>query len=122
MPDMDLTNREYWNGLIKMSLSKFFILRVLYAQPMHGYEIARTVAEVTRGCCTPTEGTIYPVLREFEEGGYVTASSEVVNGRERKIYALTPLGRKAFEVAMEAWQEVTTYILEAVEARQGAEI
>lgn len=120
MSDMDLTNREYWNGLIKMSLSKFFILRVLYAQPMHGYEIARTVAEVTQGCCTPTEGTIYPVLREFEEGGYVTASSEVVNGRERKVYTLTPRGRKAFEVAVEAWQEVTRYILEAVEARQGA--
>lgn len=115
---MDYTSREYWNGMIKMSLSRFFILRVLYTQPMHGYEIARTVAEVTRGCCTPTEGTIYPVLREFEECDCVIASTEVVNGRERKIYTLTDKGRQAFEVAVEAWQEVTRYILQAVEVRQ----
>jgi DNA-binding PadR family transcriptional regulator len=112
---MDYTDREYWNGIIKMCLSKFFILRVLYTQPMHGYEIARTVAEVTRGCCTPTEGTIYPVLREFEEGGYVTSAIEIAGGRERKVYTLTPKGKEAFRVAVEAWREVTNYILEAIE-------
>ncbi|MGA4814783.1 helix-turn-helix transcriptional regulator [Pseudomonas aeruginosa] len=36
------------------------------------------------GCCAPTEGTIYPVLREFEQGGYVTAHTETVAGRGRK--------------------------------------
>ena len=36
---IDYTSQEYWNGIIKMSLSKFFILRVLYTQSMHGYEI-----------------------------------------------------------------------------------
>lgn len=110
---MDYTDREYWNGIIKMSLSKFFILRVLYVQSMHGYGIARTVAEVTRGCCTPTEGTIYPVLREFEEGGYVTATTETVSGRERRVYTLTSKGRLAFEVAVEAWKEVTDYLVQA---------
>ncbi|OIQ58784.1 transcriptional regulator PadR-like family protein [Moorella thermoacetica] len=114
MAKMNYTDREYWNGIIKMCLSKFFILRVLYTHPMHGYEIARTVAQVTRGCCTPTEGTIYPVLREFEEGGYVTSSLEIAAGRERKVYTLTPKGQEAFRVAVEAWKEVTGYILEAV--------
>ncbi len=113
---IDYTSREYWNGIIKMSLSKFFILRVLYTQPMHGYEITRTVAEVTKGCCAPTEGTIYPVLREFEEEGYVTSAVETVGGRERKVYTLTARGRLAFEVAVEAWKEVTNYVLEAVAA------
>lgn len=111
---MDYTSRKYWNGIIKMSLSKFFILRVLYTQRMHGYEIARTVATITEGCCTPTEGTIYPVLQEFAQGGYVTATTEIVNGRKRKIYTLTSKGRKAFEAAVESWQEVTGYILEAL--------
>lgn len=118
MSRVDYTNREYWNGIIKMSLSKFFILRVLYRESMHGYEIAQTVASVTKGCCTPTEGTIYPVLREFEDGGYVTASTEIVNGRERKVYTLTARGREAFEVAVDAWQEVTGYILKAVQVPQ----
>jgi PadR family transcriptional regulator, regulatory protein PadR len=107
----DLLSRAYWNGTIKMSLSKFFILCVLHYRPMHGYDVARTVERTTKGCCSPTEGTIYPVLREFEEGGYVTSQTEVVSGRERKVYTLTDKGRKAFRVAVEAWMEVTRCLM-----------
>jgi PadR family transcriptional regulator len=109
---VDYTDRAYWNGLIKMSLSKFFILCVLQARPMHGYEIARTVERTTKGCCAPAEGTIYPVLREFEQGGYVTARTEVVHGRQRKIYAITDRGRAAFQVAVDAWMEVTQCLVQ----------
>jgi DNA-binding PadR family transcriptional regulator len=90
-----------------MGLSKFFILRVLHDGPLHGYDIARLVERTTNGCCSPTEGTIYPVLREFEAGGFVTATEEVVGGRQRRVYALTDAGRAAFRVALEAWMEAT---------------
>ena len=109
----DYTSRSYWNGTIKMSLSKFFILCVLHQRPMHGYDIAGAVEKTTKGCCSPTEGTIYPALREFEEGGYVTSESEVVQGRERKVYTLTERGREAFKVAVEAWMEVTSCLTDS---------
>ncbi|WP_035485346.1 PadR family transcriptional regulator [Geminicoccus roseus] len=108
----DYTSRTYWSGTIKMSLSKFFILRVLHDQPMHGYDIARAVERVTNGCCSPTEGTIYPVLREFEEGGYVTSETMVVSGRQRKTYTLTEKGRIAFAVGVEAWLEITQALVD----------
>ncbi len=111
-PAPDLTSRAYWNGTIKMSLSKFFILCVLHQRPMHGYEIAGAVERTTNGCCSPTEGTIYPVLREFEQGGYVTSATEVVSGRERRVYPLTERGRDAFRVAVEAWMDVTRCLLD----------
>ncbi|MBC8946213.1 MULTISPECIES: PadR family transcriptional regulator [Xenorhabdus] len=107
---VDYTDRLYWNGIIKMSLSKFFILSVLRHRPMHGYEIAREVECSTKGCCAPTEGTIYPVLREFEQGNYVTVHTETVAGRGRKVYTLTEKGNEAFAVAVEAWLEVTAHI------------
>ena len=106
-PRIDYGSRAYWAGTIKMGLSKFFILRVLHDGPMHGYDIARTVARVTGGCCSPTEGTIYPVLREFDAGGFVTVEEVVVQGRQRRVYALTEQGRAAFRVALEAWMEAT---------------
>ncbi len=106
-PRVDYASREYWAGTIKMGLSKFFILRVLHDGPMHGYDIARSVERTTGGCCSPTEGTIYPVLREFEGGGFVTATEEVVQGRQRRVYELTDAGRAAFRVALEAWMEAT---------------
>ena len=39
------------------------------------------------------------MLREFEEGGYVTSETTVVSGRQRKTYTLTPKGREAFAPA-----------------------
>jgi PadR family transcriptional regulator PadR len=121
-PPVDLTDRSYWSGTIKMALSKFFVLRVLHDGPSHGYDIARAVERVTSGCCSPTEGGLYPVLREFEQGGYVTAETEIVSGRERKVYTLTDKGREAFQVGLGAWMDATDALLDTrreAKARKG---
>ncbi|WP_430474839.1 PadR family transcriptional regulator [Thalassospira lucentensis] len=110
-PSVDYTNRAYWQGTIKMSLSKFFVLCVLHRKPMHGYEVVQAVEKTTNGCCSPSEGTVYPVLNEFEAGGYLTSRPETVQGRKRKVYALTDKGRDAFLIATEAWMEVTQHIV-----------
>jgi PadR family transcriptional regulator, regulatory protein PadR len=106
-PRVDYASHDYWAGTIKMGLSKFFILRVLHDGPMHGYDVARAVERATGGCCSPTEGTVYPVLREFQVGGFVTVTEEVVQGSQRRVYELTDAGRAAFRVALEAWMEAT---------------
>lgn len=107
----DYSDPSYWRGTIKMSLSKFFVLSVLHRQPMHGYEVVQAVAKTTNGCCSPSEGTVYPMLNEFEAGGYLTAVTETVQGRARKVYSLTDKGRQAFQVAVGAWLEATDCIL-----------
>lgn len=114
---MKYDSLEYWTSLIRMCLSRFFILHVLHVHPLHGYEISKRVAALTRGCCAPTEGSIYPLLREFVEAGIVTVETQLVSGRERKVYTLTPLGERAYSVASRAWAEVAGYILEAVEGK-----
>ncbi len=122
-PPPDYGDRAYWQGTIKMSLSKFFVLCVLHQKPMHGYEVVQAVERSTRGCCSPTEGTVYPMLNEFEAGGYLASHPEIVQGRERKVYALTDKGREAFRVAVEAWLEATDCIVagQAAADRAGAE-
>lgn len=97
-----------------MSLSRFFILHVLHRQPLHGYEITKQVAALTNGCCAPTEGSLYPVLKEFTDAGLLSLISQVVSGRERKVYTLTPMGEQAWKVASQAWGEVADYILKAL--------
>ena len=111
-PSPDFTDRAYWAGTIKMALSRFFVLQVLHDGPAHGYDIARAVERTTNGCCSPSEGALYPTLREFEQGGYVTSETEVVSGRERKVYTLTDKGREAFRVGLEAWMDATGALLE----------
>jgi PadR family transcriptional regulator, regulatory protein PadR len=110
-PALDYTDRAYWQGTIKMSLSKFFVLCVLYQKPMHGYEVVQAVQKTTKGCCSPTEGTVYPMLNEFEAGAILASRIELVQGRERKVYTLTPKGRDAFQTAVGAWLEATDCIL-----------
>lgn len=111
-PSPDFRDRAYWAGTIKMALSRFFVLQVLHDGPAHGYDIARAVEKTTNGCCSPSEGALYPTLREFEQGGYVTSETEVVSGRERRVYTLTDKGREAFRVGLEAWMDATAALTE----------
>ncbi len=106
---------KYWNGLLKMALSRFFILRVLYNGPAHGYAIAQKISDLTSGCCSPTQAGIYPVLKDFMRGGYVTCREEIVSGRRRKVYEMTPRGRQAYRVAVEAWRETADALVQARE-------
>lgn len=114
---MKYESREYWAGLIKMSLSRFFILHALHHQPLHGYEISKRVGDITCGCCAPSEGSLYPVLKEFVENGLVSLEAQMVSGRERKVYTLTEAGNRAYQVAGQAWGEVSNYILQAINER-----
>lgn len=116
----DFSSRDYWNGLIKMGLSKLFILTALNEKPRHGYDLARRVQEMTRGCCSPTAGALYPALTAFESGGYVTVQSEMHGGRERKVYELTPRGREALAVALMAWKDAGAVLASGFDAAPGA--
>jgi len=109
------TSKTYWSGVLNASLCKFFILRAICDGPAHGYEIIRRVARMTDYFCTPTQGTIYPVLREFQECGCVTCRREVVNGRTRKVYSVTPKGREAYKAGLGVWQKGLRCVQHVVE-------
>jgi len=111
---MDLENPDYWKALINMSLSRFFILRTLHEKPTHGYALLESLKDFARGCCTPAYGTIYPILKELLEGEYAVVESETEGGRRRKVYELTPKGERAYQQAVNTWQEVLPYIERAV--------
>ncbi|MDH7508717.1 MAG: PadR family transcriptional regulator [Methanomassiliicoccales archaeon] len=112
---MKLEDEEYWKSMINMALTKFLILRTLYHQSSHGYAILEKLTEFTSGCCTPTFGAIYPILRDFVSDGYATVESKTVNGRKRKIYSLTEKGKNAYECALSTWREVIPYLQKAVD-------
>ncbi len=64
---------------------------------------------------------MYPTLKEFEQGGYLTSAAEVVSGRERKVYTLTDRGREAFRVGLGAWMDATEALLATRRAVEPAE-
>lgn len=115
VPDLD--EPTYWKSLINIGLSKFFVLKILYEGPSYGYEILKKVADLTDGCCAPTVGTIYPILTKLTKDGYarILKISNTKGGRQRKIYTLTPKGKKTYKIALEAWRSTLPYIYKAID-------
>ena len=71
---------------------KLALLRCLSDGDMHGLEMINRIKEVTSGEWVPSPGSVYPILRDFENNRLV---SKRQNGRTL-IYSLTPEGRKSF--------------------------
>lgn len=115
MPDLD--NPEYWKSLVYIGLSKFFVLKILYEGPSHGYGILKKLTALTGGCCVPTFGTIYPILKKLTEEGYakIVSVSNDESKRQRKIYMLTPKGEKTYKIALEIWRSMMPYIHRAID-------
>lgn len=115
MPNLD--DPEYWKALINNGLSKFYVLKILYEGPLHGYGILKELSALTGGCCIPTVGTIYPVLKTLTKDGYAKVSDDKNTGgnRPRKIYVLTPKGKQTYKIALEVWRSVIPYIDKAID-------
>ncbi|MCI0841236.1 MAG: PadR family transcriptional regulator [Chloroflexi bacterium] len=110
----DMVSEEYWENLIKKSASRYFLLGMLFRKPMHGYEIAKTIEDCCEGWCKPTDGMIYPTLKEMVAGGYIECESEVIDGRVRKVCHLTDKGREAYRSAARVWASVLPYLNNSV--------
>ena len=95
-----LESPEYWQGLIGRSLSRYLLLDMLAQRPMHGYEIARSIEACCEDWCAPTDGMIYPTIKELVAGGYVECTPETTGGRVRKVCRLTDRGRAAHRAAV----------------------
>jgi len=113
---MELEDRDYWKSLINMSLTRTLILQSLYHEPSHGYAILEKLARSTEGCCTPTFGCIYPVLKQLVRGRCARVQVDTVGGRKRRVYELTVKGQRAYLAAAEAWKLALPHIQNVVES------
>ncbi len=112
-----LTDTGYWKSLINTGLTKLLVLKVLSKSPNHGYGILKELESITSGCCVPTFGTIYPVLKELTRQGYaeVSEDKQLKGAQKRRVYTLTPSGLEAYRTALEAWRSTIPYIYKAIE-------
>ena len=65
------------------------VLSVLCRGESHGYKIIKDLSS----CMEVAESTLYPVLRRLETAGMLNVHSVEYNGRLRKMYSITYLGR-----------------------------
>jgi len=82
------------NPVIKGSLTTIILKLLENNSRMYGYEMTKAVREVTKNKMNITEAALYPALHKLVAEGLLETTSEQVDGRMRKYYALTKKGKK----------------------------
>jgi PadR family transcriptional regulator PadR len=98
----------------------FLVMLALRRASKHGYEIAAWIEERSQGVFTVSFGALYPVLHRLEKEGLLLAKWHPVaeaGVKRKKVYALTPKGRRALEVERTRFEEWTGAFTRLMEQR-----
>ena len=76
------------------------VLAVLSHGDAYGYILTQRVKERL----DISESTLYPVLRRLERDGLLTVYDRPWQGRNRRYYAITPVGHTQLERRREEWR------------------
>jgi PadR family transcriptional regulator PadR len=86
------------------------LLSVLAEGPGHGYDITRRLTASSGGRLGVPEGSLYPALHRLERSGSVTSTWERSDGRRRRVYRITPAGRRAAADTRREWRAFSTAV------------
>ena len=93
--------------LLKGTLQTIILKLLEDHDKMYGYEITQKVKDLSNGEFKLTEGALYPALHKLEADGLLETTTELVDGRVRKYYSLSPEGKSEVKEKM---SEAATFI------------
>jgi PadR family transcriptional regulator PadR len=96
--------RDFFLGFIKVQL-----LHHASREPVYGVWF---IEELARHDYHLSPGTLYPLLHNLEATGYLQREDRVVDGKVRKYYAITPLGKEALSEARTKINELVQEIMQ----------
>lgn len=95
--------RETFLGFIRVHLlhhaakERIFGIEMIEELRHHGYELS--------------PGTLYPILHAMESAGYLVSEPEVVAGKVRRYYRITPVGQEVLEQLRRKVRELSGEVL-----------
>ena len=87
---------------MKRGLLDVCVLAAIKDEESYGYQIIKDVKPYVE----ISESTLYPILRRLEAAELLTVRSAEYNGRLRKYYQITALGKRRLQEFKEEWQEL----------------
>jgi PadR family transcriptional regulator, regulatory protein PadR len=91
------------------------LLAALAGGPRHGYAIKERLRDDSGGRFDLPTGTVYPALHRLEAADLITGTWSVVDGRRRRSYQLTSIGRRRLEAERGNWREFAGAITSVLE-------
>src|SRR5882762_4889347 len=87
------------------------ILKSLVREPVHGWGIAKRIAQLSDEILSVGQGSLYPALHRLEQQGWISAEWKDSDlGRSAKFYALTREGKKQLETELKTWARLSSGI------------
>ncbi len=83
--------------------TEILILSLLVEGPMYGYEISQQLKKRSGGYFEMKEGLLYPALHRMLQNGWLSSNWQMIDGRRRKYYSLTPSGREMLGEQAAEW-------------------
>lgn len=87
---------------LKRGLLDVCVLVALRTADSYGYKIIKDLSDHVE----ISESTLYPILKRLETGACVVSYSTEHNGRLRKYYQITDIGRERIDEFLTEWSEV----------------
>ncbi len=88
------------------------ILAALERQPAHGWDICRRLEQASGSVLTMKEGSVYPALYRLERERLIVGrwdkDATERRGPRRRVYRLTPGGRRRLAEARGQWRQFVT--------------
>ena len=78
------------------------VLAAISKQDSYGYRIVKDVST----CVAISESTLYPILKRLEASDALKTYSVEHNGRLRKYYRITEVGRQRIQEFVDSWDEM----------------
>jgi DNA-binding PadR family transcriptional regulator len=92
---------EKFENAMKIGFISALILIVLEKDPSYGYNICKQIEKRTLGIWNPPSSTMYTALKDMWRKGLISFTEKQVDGRNRKIYEITPKGRETLKIMLE---------------------
>src|ERR1039457_6328669 len=90
---------------LKKGSAELLILALVKTRAHHGYDIARLIEERSGGELTFHAASLYPLLYRLETRGWIVGQwVEKPGTRKRRMYRITPAGRKVLAAQRSGWQ------------------
>ena len=87
---------------LKKGLLDACVLVVLKKGDSYGYQIIKDLSAYVE----ISESTLYPILKRLESAKCLVTYTTEYNGRLRKYYQITPVGKERIIEFLREWQEV----------------
>lgn len=91
------------------------LLASLEAGPRHGYAIMEALRAGSGGQFDLPTGTVYPALRRLEHAGLIRGTWSEAAGRRRRVYDLTPAGRRTLAAERGTWRQFSAAVTALLE-------